>query len=310
LDVRFLRDAGLVLLSAWGATGLFAPRRYAVTERLGPWLGHGRRLPRTLVNGCRIECDLGEHLQRHVYFWGLSEPVEAWLFLRLLHPAMTVVDGGANIGEYTLLASTAVGDTGAVHAFEPIPDNFTRLRGHVAVNSLHNVRMRQAALWDRTTTLTLGRQAGRPSHAGAWSAAAPSGTVESVQAVSLDDYVAEEGIARVDALKLDIEGAEPNAVQGMLRTLERDRPLLLVELHETARALSTAAAVMALVAPLGYRLWRIDKEDPARCGPVEDIAAMAPANVLLHAKDLPAGLTDWTPKAVRRWARSGVSWRG
>jgi len=304
--MRDLRDAGLFLANFWGLTGLFPGARYALTERLGGWLGHGRRLPRTLVNGCRMECDLAEHVQRHVYFWGLSEPVEAWLFLRLLHAGMTVVDGGANIGEYTLLASTAVGEAGTVHSFEPIPDNFNRLRGHVAVNGLHNVRMRQAALWDRTTTLTLGRQEDRPGHGGAWSAGAQSATVESVPAVSLDDYVAQEGVERVDAIKLDIEGAEPNAVQGMLTTLERDRPVLLVELHETARAASTAAAVMQLVAPLGYRLWRIDKDEPSRCGPVEDVAGMAPSNVILHARDLPKGLADWTPKEVLRWASSGV----
>jgi FkbM family methyltransferase len=303
--MRGLRDAGLSLLNAWGATGLLARQRYAVTERLGAWLGHGRRLPRTLVNGCRIECDLAEHVQRHVYFWGLSEPVEAWLFLRLLSRGMTVVDGGANIGEYTLLAATAVGEAGTVHSFEPIPDNFTRLRGHVAVNGLHNVRMQQAALWDRTTTLTLGRQAGQPGHGGAWSAGAQSGTVESVPAMSLDDYVAAEAIERVDMVKLDIEGAEPNALQGMLRTLEQDQPLLLVELHQAARASSTAAAVMALLAPLGYRLWRIGQR-PEDCGPVDEVAAMAPANVLLHVRDLPAALTDWTWKAVLRWARSGT----
>jgi len=304
--MRDLRDAGLYLANLWGVTGLFAEARYQVTERIGGWLGHGRRLPRTLVNGSRMECDLAEHVQRHVYFWGLSEPVEAWLFLRLLSPGMTVVDGGANIGEYTLLASTAVGEGGTVHSFEPIPDNFNRLRGHVAVNGLHNVRMQQAALWDRTTTLTLGRDADLPGHGGAWSAGAQSGTVESVPAVSLDDYVASEAVERVDAVKLDIEGAEPSAVQGMLATLERDKPVMLVELHEAARAASTAAAVMALVEPLGYRLWRIDKEDPARCGPVEDVAAMPPANVLLHARDLPKGFNDWTPKSVLRWARSGV----
>ena len=304
--MRDLRDAGLALVNFWGALAVAPGWRYQVVERWGTWFGHGRRLPRTLVNGCRMECDLADHVQRHVYFWGLSEPEEAWLFLKLLRPGMTVVDGGANVGEYSLLASTAVGEEGSVHSFEPVPANFVRLRGHVAVNGLHNIRMQQLALWERTTTLTLGLPAGMEANAGTWSASAASGSVQSVQATTLDEYAEAEGLERVDVVKLDIEGAEIFALRGMQRILERDRPVLLVELNEVGqRKGSTAGAVMDLLAPLGYRAWRI-APDPARCGPVADVTAMGPANVLLHVKELPSDFTDWTLKSVLRWARSGA----
>src|SRR5205085_1504296 len=84
-------------------------------------------------------------VQRHIYFQGVYEPVEAYLFSRLAAPGMTVVDAGANVGQYTLIASARVGPSGAVHSFEPVPETYRVLAEHVAANRAANVVANRAA---------------------------------------------------------------------------------------------------------------------------------------------------------------------
>ena len=89
--------------------------------RCGPRLAETEFQRAVLPNGCSMHCDLRQHVDRHIYYLGAYEPVESYLFTRLLQPGMTVIDAGANIGQYTLLAATAVGSRGTVHCFEPVP---------------------------------------------------------------------------------------------------------------------------------------------------------------------------------------------
>jgi FkbM family methyltransferase len=76
-----------------------------------------------------------------------QDPLEA-LFRRYLKPGDAVMDAGANIGYYTLLARTLVGDTGAVHAIEAHPRTFRFLQGNLRLNRAYNVRACNVALGD------------------------------------------------------------------------------------------------------------------------------------------------------------------
>src|SRR5438094_750470 len=73
----------------------------------------------------------------------------------LVHPGDVAVDVGANIGYHTLIFARAVGERGRVFAYEPDPDNFRLLRRNVELNGYRNVRPFQAAVSDRSGTLTL-----------------------------------------------------------------------------------------------------------------------------------------------------------
>src|SRR5437016_14587639 len=92
-------------------------------------------------------CDGSEGIQQSISFFGVYEMPSAYLFAKLLRPGMTVVDAGANVGQYTLLAATGVGPTGDVHSFEPVPSVFDVLEANVAHNQLLNVRLNRAGLW-------------------------------------------------------------------------------------------------------------------------------------------------------------------
>ena len=92
------------------------------------------------------------HVSRKIREEGIWEPYETSLLLQLLKPGHVFVDVGANIGYFSLLAASLVGETGAVFAFEPDPQNFTLLQASAEHNGLaHIVTALQAGLGEYFT---------------------------------------------------------------------------------------------------------------------------------------------------------------
>lgn len=254
-------------------------------------------------------CDLSDYVQQQIYFLGVYEPQLSHAFVRLLRPGMVVIDAGANVGQHTLLASTAVGEGGSVHSFEPVPQIFETLSRHVAMNSLGNVHLNRMALWCEETELTLGLPAGHEGNKGAYSirAAARDSTAVTAPAIRLDTYVAAQELRRVDAIKMDVEGAEPFAIRGAKETLREFSPLILVEVYRDG-LLGIGSSPRELwdeLAPLGYHAWEVGYA-PAQVRRLDSFDDITLANVLLTRGDLPAELASgWTVHSVKRWARSG-----
>ena len=81
-----------------------------------------------------IHGEQDQFVSRRIREEGIWEPYETSLLLSMLRPGDVFVDVGANIGYFSVLAASVVGDDGAVFAFEPDPDNFRLLRRNVALN--------------------------------------------------------------------------------------------------------------------------------------------------------------------------------
>lgn len=165
----------------------------------------------------------------------LNEIGEPWLevhhdshvFCSFLREGMTVFDVGANIGVYALRFARKVGPKGRVYAFEPVPDIFARLQGNIALNDVHNIVPVPMALSDQKGMAKISVAGPRSSlfrH--------QSQKFVEVTLTTLDEFVAEQGIERVDAIKLDVEGAELRVIRGADNTLRRDKPILMVEIQE------------------------------------------------------------------------------
>ncbi|WP_420125221.1 FkbM family methyltransferase [Longimicrobium sp.] len=174
---------------------------------------------------------------------GTYEREQTRLFEQLLRPGGVVLDVGANVGYYTLLASVLVGDGGSVHAFEPEPRNAEFLRRHLRINGRRNVTVRQAAVSDRAGTARF--QFGTGSGTGHL---AQAGGLE-VRTLRLDDYCAEHALVPA-ALKIDVEGAEMSVLMGARETLARHRPTIFLSTHGA----EVHAASLALLHGLGYQL--------------------------------------------------------
>lgn len=164
------------------------------------------------VFGCRVGLDLADYIQRSIYL-GVFEPWESAAVRRHLKPGMTFVDVGANVGYYTLMASALVGDAGCVLAFEPSPYAFARLAEAVGRNGLSNVLPLQVGL-DKSEGVRRLFMPDEPGNHTPSMVERGEGRPVEVPVRRLDDCLAERRVERVDLLKLDVEGFEPNVVEG------------------------------------------------------------------------------------------------
>ena len=198
------------------------------------------------------------------YVFGTYEPGVVQGLEELVQPGWTAVDVGANIGYFTLLMANRVGPQGKVIAFEPLAENFKILKENIQLNDHRNVVAENLALMSRTGRIEL-----RSATPGAitWVASVKidqNSAVESqsVEAVTLDEYVQRKGIAKVDFLKIDVEGAEASVLEGATSVLDRDKPILLIEMHELDRFKDKHPAILKLLShdyhlrSLGVREWQ------------------------------------------------------
>ncbi len=164
-----------------------------------------------------------------------------------------VVDAGARIGTFTTKISAAVGNEGTIIAVEPEPGNFAFLKKNIDANRLSNVIAIQKMLWSRTDRLALHLS----GHAAAHSAYldefySPTGDSLGVEAESLDNILSELGIESVNFVKMDIEGSEIEALEGMSRTLKSDVRLAIAAYHPVMGKL-THSVIIPRLEQLGFK---------------------------------------------------------
>lgn len=191
---------------------------------------------------------------------GCYEPETVEVFLHLVGPGMTIVDAGANVGQYTLISSTLVGDSGRIFAFEPEPRNYARLLRNVRLNAKRNVTVEKLALSDAAGELTFHLACARNSGAHSLAPTIHSdGATTTVRVTTLDEYAAAKNIDRVDLLKADVEGAELLLLRGAAKVLERDRPTLVLEASTHARGFGYEPADLCNhIETLGYAVFLQD----------------------------------------------------
>ena len=164
------------------------------------------------------EPEFGRHIARH----GSWEPHIIAVLQHHLKPGHTYVDIGANVGVMAFTAAAAVGPAGRVLAFEPHPDNIRNFLTGVLANGFQNVRLHGFALSDSQSVFSLfGTSNGYLMPGGQ--------TVFQTVALPGDPILAD--LDRLDFLKIDIEGHEPQALRGLDRTLRKHRPIVLGEFN-------------------------------------------------------------------------------
>jgi FkbM family methyltransferase len=183
-----------------------------------------------LLAGQRMRVNWANH---KTYVFGTHEPHVMQVMKALIQPGWTAVDVGAHIGYSTLLMARCVGPQGRILAFEPLAQNYKLLVENIGLNGHTNICAQNLALMAQPGRIEL-----RSATPGAmtWVASTrldPSTAVETqtVEGVTLDDYVQRQRIGKVDFVKMDVEGAEGDVLAGMTTVLKRDKPTLLIELH-------------------------------------------------------------------------------
>ena len=168
------------------------------------------------------------------------------------------LDVGAHIGYFSMKGAVKVGKTGRVLAFEPNPETLPLLRDNVAASHAENVIVEPIACTDREQMLTL--YAGPSFNTGMSSLARDNVPVEgteksyAVRGRKIDDVIRELNLTRVDAIKIDVEGAEGYVLRGAFETLKRFHPRLAIEVipAQLANLHTTPQDIESLLRSAGY----------------------------------------------------------
>ena len=199
------------------------------------YLGEHRILTRT-VFGHKILVDSRDKtIGWHLVLDGYWEPAITEIFLREIKEGMTVIDIGAHIGYYTLLACSLVGSRGKVISFEPDARNFDALDSGVHVNGFRD----RCECHNLAVTHSRGRQAfyskeSEPGGNTLWPEPDLEGrlpgqvTSREVETISLDEFLASRPGVRPDIVKIDAEGSEALIIEGMKRTMSENSQITLV----------------------------------------------------------------------------------
>lgn len=194
------------------------------------------------------------------------EPQVTAKIRQLLKPGDTFVDIGANIGYFTCMAAAIVGSNGHVYSFEPKPDNIELIERSVDANGFTNVHLFPFAVAEKAQTFKLDAAAAS-SNARIidFSPEAVPGLNAPimVDAVTLDRTLAE--LASVDIIKLDIEGAEPRAWQGMQQIVQKHRPAILFEYSPDLLRVTShvePASLLDSIIDAGYDLFILQNVGP------------------------------------------------
>jgi FkbM family methyltransferase len=161
----------------------------------------------------------------HGCWLGSYEHDKQQQFQKAIKPGDVVYDVGANAGFYSLLASVMVGEKGHVYAFEPLPVNVLNLRKHMELNRISNCTVLETAVSSSDGEALLDTTVDRHT-----AHLSPGGSI-SVLTVALDTLASRNEIRPPDFMKIDIEGAEYDCLQGCAGIIRRFRPVIYLATH-------------------------------------------------------------------------------
>ncbi len=175
-----------------------------------------------------------------------------------LAPGDIFVDVGANFGLFSAVAARKVGPTGRVVAIEPLPELVERLRFNLSLNDLTNCTIVSAAVGDRAGEAQLFLN--QRSYSEASMRMTAGRTQTTVPVMTLQTIAEQAGIARIDSLKIDIEGYEDRAIVPYIKSAPRHlwpRRIYMEILH--SRLWDTDC--VAVLLENGYRVACMSKGD-------------------------------------------------
>lgn len=182
-------------------------------------------------DGIAYKLDISDMVDWYIYF-GFKEPARETL-LSLIPKGACFLDVGANVGQVTLHASRLVGPEGRVIAFEPTPFNLGRLNANLKLNHVQNVTVEELGLGDRAGSFLISNvDEGNQGMNRIVQQSSDAGRTTTIRVTTLDAYVNEHNLAKIDMIKIDVEGFELKMLNGAKATLEKWHPILFIELDD------------------------------------------------------------------------------
>jgi FkbM family methyltransferase len=196
--------------------------------------------------------------------WGVGswETTETALFKKIVKEGMVFVDIGANIGYYSLLAATLIGQAGKVYAFEPEPKNYATLLKNIKMNGYTNIITVQKAVSNRNGVAKLFIGVNDPVLYRIRDSGEKKDMIE-VGLVTLDDFFKDKE-RKIDIIKIDVEGAELSVLRGMPRILAENKDVIILAEFDPDNLRSSGTNpddVLKKLVEHGFKIYEIDKKE-------------------------------------------------
>ena len=187
--------------------------------------GNPRHLACHPVRGATVILESQQYAERWMWAGACERQLVAHM-KKKLGKGMTVLDLGANIGYFSVIAAALVGPRGHLHAFEPIPGNFKRLQENLRPFPWANLH--PYAVGNAAQELTMYYSDRKAGWAGVHDLPSRNSST-TVQMTRLDDWLTSHPLDRIDFIKLDIEGSELDALLGARHMLHHFHPAVVAE---------------------------------------------------------------------------------
>ncbi len=233
-----------------------------------------------------MELDRSEFLQGQLYYYGYYEEELTRFIESTLHRGSVMVDVGANIGIFSLLAASL---GAACHAFEASPDNCAALRRNIALNGFTGITVHECALSDHSgeATFYLYEERGARNNSGQ-NALFRRGTGREIRVPMMTLDAALRDLPQVDFIKSDVEGADFLVLQGAGEILDRFHPTIAIEATEEL-AERLGGSVMQILETLWRHGYEIQRLTPSGLSPItRSTPSISYATLVAHVPESPA----------------------
>jgi FkbM family methyltransferase len=199
-------------------------------------------------------------IDEYIYLYGVYESFMLDVIKKYLKPGMTFIDIGANIGEHSMYAAALVGKEGSVYAFEPIPYIYEQLLTSSQANHFESIiHAKNVALGEHASEETLYIS----SNVGGSSLIREDETTETIKVTIVrgDDELLP--LARIDMVKIDVEGYEYEVLSGMKETLANHHPVILIEFSGELylnQAKDHGRKILEILESLEYSIYDIEDD--------------------------------------------------
>lgn len=240
--------------------GFMKPHFFGVYTRLiKPYNLFDKVVRTRRIEGIEYVLDLSDWIQLNLYVLGSYETDDLRLMAQYLKTDSVFLDIGANIGLFSLNASKII-KTGEILAFEPMSKNFNKLTEHIKINNIKSIKAFKKAVSDRHSLLTIYTDANDKNNGMASVYGDTNAGHERVEAVCLDDFLRTQNISRLDFIKIDIEGYELPALNGLKNTIRQHQPVILIEIDANILKQTPFKQedIVTFFNELGYKAKQID----------------------------------------------------
>lgn len=245
---------------------------------------------------CRVACPdgasfqlacFGNYLENNIYWRGIygyeEESIAPWI--SFCKDARVIIDVGANTGFYSLVAA-ANSPSAHIYAFEPVARIAMRFRNNLELNPALKINLNECAVAEKNGTADLFDPGGESPYSSSLDGDFLSNMEKKkyeVRTVSLDGFLEEQSIDCLDLVKIDVDGGEESVLKGMVKTIKRYRPTILLEFLSEDRA-----GLMAQIRGLldqDYELHNLELEGLRLCDGIK--RSVKSMNVILNPKERP-----------------------